>query len=181
METTNTTKLYLAYGANVCPTIFAQRCPNARRLGTVELRDYMLVFRGVADLVRQPGATAVAVVWEISATDEEALDKHESLGTRYMKRLIDLDVAGERRTAMMYVMVKRLKEKGQQLPYAAYEACLKQGYAGAGLDVERIEKAKARAQRWCEANEIDPTEDRFFSRVWQPVQGSVVLAAPTQQ
>ena len=175
--TTDTTspKLYIAYGANVSSEIFKQRCPNARLLGTVTLRDYSLVFRGVADMVRANGRTADCVVWELTPEDEAALDQHESVPSRYAKRLIDLTVRGERRTAIMYVMNKRMKAMGQQLPFAAYEQALRAGYAVAGIAAERIDDAKRRAIRWCEANEIDPTEERVLSRVWTPVQGEVVI------
>ena len=55
---TNQSKLYLAYGANVSAATMRERCPGATFLGTVTLRDYALVFRGVGDMVRWNGQTA---------------------------------------------------------------------------------------------------------------------------
>lgn len=175
-------QLYIAYGANVSSEVMKQRCPAAKFLGTVKLRDYTLVFRGVADMCRADNQVADAAVWELTDECFAALNQYESVPSRYKTRLIDLTLNGQRVTAVMYVMQKQMKERGQQKPFAAYEACLRAGYAEAGLPVAAIDKAKTKAIKWCEANEIDPNDEhRFLSRVWTPVQGEVVLATPQQQ
>lgn len=168
-------QLYIAYGANVSFDVMNERCPNAKFLGTMAMRDYMLVFRGVADMVRAEGKTANVAIYELSDECVESLNKYESVPSRYKVRKIDLEVDGERRTAIMYVMIKEKKAQGQQKPFAAYEECLRKGYAEAGLPVEDIDSAKRRAIQWCVANEIDPNDEtRFLSRVWTPVQGTLV-------
>ena len=168
-------KLYIAYGANTDHSIMKQRCPDAKFIGTATLRDYLLVFRGVADLVRADGKQAQVAIWELSDACVESLNKYESVPSRYKTRLIDLTLDGQRVTAFTYVMQKAMKERGQQKPYAAYEECLRKGYAESGLPGTAIDEAKRRAIRWCEANDIDPNDEhRFLSRVWTPVQGEVV-------
>jgi gamma-glutamylcyclotransferase (GGCT)/AIG2-like uncharacterized protein YtfP len=169
--------LYIAYGANVSSTTMTERCPAAKFLGTMAMRDYLLVFRGVADMVRAEGKTANVAVYELSDECVESLNAFESVPSRYKTRKIDVTINGERKTALMYVMQASMKERGQQKPFAAYEECLREGYAEAGLPLADIDEAKQRAIKWCERNEIDPNDEtRFLSRVWTPVQGEVVLA-----
>lgn len=169
-------KLYIAYGANVSPETMKERCPAAKLLGTMVMRDYRLIFRGVADMVRCEGEQANVAVYELSDECFESLNKYESVPSRYKTRLIDVTINGERKTAFIYVMQKQMKERGQQKPFAAYEEQLRKGYAAVGLPVEDIDEAKERAIKWCERNDIDPNDEtRFLSRVWTPVQGEVVL------
>ena len=40
------TKLYAAYGSNINLDQMAFRCPNAKVVGTSEIKDYKLIFRG---------------------------------------------------------------------------------------------------------------------------------------
>ncbi len=51
----STHKLYIAYGSNLNLSQMKHRCPTARVIGTSELKDYELVFRG-------SGHNAVATV-----------------------------------------------------------------------------------------------------------------------
>ena len=39
-------KYYLAYGSNLSMAQMAQRCPDAVYVGTAELKDYQLLFKG---------------------------------------------------------------------------------------------------------------------------------------
>ena len=39
-------KLYIAYGSNLNLPQMAKRCPTAKVVGTSEIKDYALVFRG---------------------------------------------------------------------------------------------------------------------------------------
>lgn len=64
-------KYYLAYGSNLSMAQMAQRCPDAVYVGTAELKDYQLLFKGSQSgsyLTVEPkkGSTVPVLVWRIS-------------------------------------------------------------------------------------------------------------------
>lgn len=72
-------KYYLAYGSNLSMAQMAQRCPDAVYVGTAELKDYQLLFKGSQSgsyLTVEPkkGSTVPVLVWRISERDEHYLD-----------------------------------------------------------------------------------------------------------
>ena len=50
-------KYMLAYGMNTNLNSMRWRCPQARSLGKVTLKDHKLAFRTFCDAVNKPGAT----------------------------------------------------------------------------------------------------------------------------
>ena len=69
---------YLAYGSNLNLEQMAHRCPTAKPVGPVVLKDYQLLFRGghgsaVATVEPFKGKTVPCLLWEITPTDEAAL------------------------------------------------------------------------------------------------------------
>lgn len=50
-------QLYIAYGSNINLEQMAYRCPHSKVVGTSEIKDYELKFRGVATIVPQKGAS----------------------------------------------------------------------------------------------------------------------------
>ena len=42
-------KIYIAYGSNMDLFQMARRCPNARLLGTGEIKDYQILFNNLGD------------------------------------------------------------------------------------------------------------------------------------
>ncbi len=78
----STHKLYIAYGSNLNLSQMKHRCPTARVIGTSELKDYELVFRGsghnaVATVEPCKGSTVPVLLWSIKPDDEKALDRYE--------------------------------------------------------------------------------------------------------
>lgn len=76
------TKIYIAYGSNMNLRQMAHRCTTAKVIGTSELTDYQLLFRGarhgaVATVEPCEGYSVPVVVWEITTNDEVALDRYE--------------------------------------------------------------------------------------------------------
>ena len=64
-------KYYLAYGSNLSMAQMAQRCPDAVYVGTAELKDYQLLFKGSQSgsyLTVEPkkGSMVPVLVWRIS-------------------------------------------------------------------------------------------------------------------
>ena len=93
----------------------AGRCPGARIIGTSELKDYRLLFKGSKTgsyLTVEPekGCTVPVAVWEVTDQDELALDRYEGYPSFYYKTEMTLDVKGirtgklRRRRAFVYIM-----------------------------------------------------------------------------
>jgi gamma-glutamylcyclotransferase (GGCT)/AIG2-like uncharacterized protein YtfP len=134
------TNLYIAYGSNLNVRQMAHRCPAARIVGTTEIRDTRLVFRGVADVVRQEGMTVPVGVWKITAACEAALDRYEGVGSgMYRKEYVTFD-DGER--ALLYVM----NSKGIYAPSSFYLDAIREGYRDFGLDEAPLREAVAHAK-----------------------------------
>ena len=73
-------KYYIAYGSNLNTYQMSLRCPGAKPVGTAEIRDYRLIFKGSmtgAYLTIEPskGHSVPVAVWAVSAAHEEALDR----------------------------------------------------------------------------------------------------------
>lgn len=137
-------KLYFAYGANTNLAQMARRCPSARYVCNVTLRNHQLVFRGVADVVPARDKTVRGALWLITPACEQALDGFEGFPLLYVKRYVTVRIAGKRRRIMFYVMRNRRYEG---LPSASYEECLRTGYGDCGMPEAQIDDAIQRAAR----------------------------------
>ena len=72
-------RLYIAYGSNLNLPQMERRCPTAKVVGTSEIKNYELLFRGVATVEPKEGASVPVLLWKIEALDEAALDRYLSL------------------------------------------------------------------------------------------------------
>ena len=68
-------RYYIAYGSNLNVQQMRWRCPGARIIGTSELQDYRLLFKGSKTgsyLTVEPkkGCTVPVAVWEVTDQDE---------------------------------------------------------------------------------------------------------------
>ena len=108
-------RYYIAYGSNLKVQQMRWRCPGARIIGTAELQDYRLLFKGSKTgsyLTVEPekGCTVPVAVWEVTEQDELALDRYEGYPSFYYKTEMTLDVKGirtgklRRRRAFVYIM-----------------------------------------------------------------------------
>ena len=76
---------YFAYGSNLDLPQMKRRCPLSKLISKGSLSDYRLTFNrfssgwdgGVADVIREPGSKVWGLVFEISDTDLERLDRYE--------------------------------------------------------------------------------------------------------
>ena len=87
------------------------RCPDARIVGTAEIPNYQLLFKGSKTgsyLTIEPkqGCTVPAAVWSVSERDELALDRYEGYPHFYYKTELELPLAetGKKLTAFVYIM-----------------------------------------------------------------------------
>ena len=58
-------QLYIAYGSNINLEQMKYRCPHSKIVGTSEIKDYELEFRGVATIVSSKGSTVPVLIWEL--------------------------------------------------------------------------------------------------------------------
>lgn len=135
--------LYFGYGANTHHGQMSHRCPAATFLGTAELRDYRLAFRGVADVVRDPGSRVIGALWEIDHDDLKALDRFEGYPTLYQRGL--LRVSPEPATRLPYLteatVYWMVGQRGLGLPSEHYLQCLIEGYSDCALPRSQLEQA----------------------------------------
>ncbi len=97
-------KLYIAYGSNLNLEQMAVRCPTAEVVGTTVLRNWRLVFNGVASIERHKGSAVPVLVWRIRPRDEDALDVYEGWPTLYRKESLNISLDGKQVRAMVYIM-----------------------------------------------------------------------------
>ena len=108
-------RLYIAYGSNLNISQMRKRCPTARIVGTGELRDWRLLFKGsrtgaYLTIERQEGYTVPVAAWDVTAEDEEALDRYEGWPTFYYKEELLLPIRNastgktRNRRAFVYIM-----------------------------------------------------------------------------
>ena len=76
-------QLYIAYGSNINLEQMAYRCPHSKVLGTAEIKDYELEFRGVATIVPSKGESVPVLIWELDNRDLPTLNKYEGYPSFY--------------------------------------------------------------------------------------------------
>ena len=127
--------LYLAYGSNLNLGQMRQRCPRAEALYSATLDNYRLVFRGVADLIRDEGSVCEVGLFNITAQCEEALDLYEGFPHLYGKQIIEM--GGE--DVMTYTM-----NTGKLSPPSdVYYNSIFEGYEDFGLNPYYLDAARA--------------------------------------
>lgn len=96
-----TGRRYIAYGSNLNRGQMALRCPDAKVVGTGEIKDYELLFRGnrngaVATVEPKKGESVPVLIWEISPRDEFNLDRYEGYPRLYGKEMLEVEMDGKR-------------------------------------------------------------------------------------
>lgn len=139
--------LYIAYGSNMNLPQMAHRCPTAQVVGTSELKDYELLFRGskrsaVATVEQKEGSTVPVLIWQIHESDELSLDRYEGYPNFYGKQMMDIELDGQTVSAMVYVMTPG-HDFG--IPSDFYINTIWEGYESAGLDTQILENAVEKA------------------------------------
>ena len=113
-------RYYIAYGSNLNIRQMRMRCPHARVVGTAVIKDYELLFKGSltgAYLTIEPkkGGEVPVAAWEVTESDEAALDRYEGFPTFYYKKEMELDIKGirtgkiRRRKCFVYIMHEERK------------------------------------------------------------------------
>ena len=144
-------RYYIAYGSNLNIPQMRMRCPSARIIGTSEIKDYQLLFKGSKTgsyLTIEPkeGSRVPVVAWEVTAEDEAALDRYEGFPAFYYKKEMELPIKGIKsgkvriRNTFVYIMHE---DRPLGLPSDYYLATCLQGYRSFGFDEAFLERAYA--------------------------------------
>ena len=140
-------RLYIAYGSNLNVRQMKTRCPNAKILGTAKLKGWELLFKGSKSgsyltIEKKENGIVPVVIWEVSESDEKALDRYEGYPRLYDKQMMDVELDGKPVSAMVYIMTPG-HEFG--IPSDYYVDTIWQGYESAGFDTQILEDAVEKA------------------------------------
>ena len=136
-------RLYIAYGSNLDKAQMAMRCPGAKPVATSWLHDYRLTFQGNpygahANVIPEEGKNVPVAIWEITAKDEASLDIYEGVrGGYYTKEFFEVDVNGEMREALIYIMTPR----NYGIPTEDYTGTIAKGYLDFNMDLKILQEA----------------------------------------
>ena len=135
---------YFAYGSNLDLHQMRRRCPdstplNASRLDAHELRfvGFSNSWRGgVATVHPARGKIVHGIIYRLSPTDFERLDRHES---GYKREIVK--VAGEHGALTDVQTYLHLQPDALRSPSAAYAAVIAHAYGRLGVDLELLRAA----------------------------------------
>ena len=142
-------RYYLAYGSNLNIEQMRWRCPDARALGTAEIADYRLLFKGsktgsYLTIEPQDGSSVPVAVWEVTADDEARLDRYEGFPTFYYKKELQITYtgirSGRKRTVPAFVYIMH-EERPFGIPSRMYLDNCKEGYRDFGFDENVLARA----------------------------------------
>ena len=147
-------RYYIAYGSNLNIRQMRMRCPSARIIGTSEIPDYELLFKGSKTgsyLTIEPkkGSRVPVAAWEVSAEDEQALDRYEGFPTFYYKKEMLLPIKGirsgkiRRRDTFVYNMHE---DRVLGVPSNFYMQTCLSGYKSFGFDPKFLYEAYDRSR-----------------------------------
>ena len=129
-------RYYIAYGSNLNIPQMRSRCPQATVLGTANIEDYELLFKGSKTgsyLTIEPckGASVPVVIWEVTPRDEKALDRYEGFPIFYYKKEFKLHYKGIRtglqRTVNAFAYIMH-EDRPIGIPSLPYMRTCVQGY-----------------------------------------------------
>ena len=150
-------RYYIAYGSNLNIEQMKRRCPQARIIGTAEIKDYELLFKGsltgsYLTIEKSMGSRVPVAVWETTEADEAALDRYEGFPTFYYKAEMELDIKGIRtgriRHRNCYVYIMHEERKIGVPSYYYVDTCL-EGYRAFGFDESYLWRAVENSRRVC--------------------------------
>jgi hypothetical protein len=86
--------MYAAYGSNMDPAQMAERCPHSPQRASGWLEGWRLAFGGeeiswdgaMATVAEETGQRVFVVLYELSAADEEALDRWDGASLDYYRK-----------------------------------------------------------------------------------------------
>ena len=136
-------RLFAAYGTGVNRAEMTKHCPTAMLIGTTELKNYRIAFRGskagaLATIEKAKGSIVPTLLWEITSQDEAALDRWIGVPELYRKDSVKVRLNGAAMDAFVYILIGN---KPQNRPSAFYYSTLLEGYKAAGFDTGILKAA----------------------------------------
>ena len=112
-------QLYFAFGSNLHLGQMAKRCPESRFIGTAILHNYRFQInqRGFANILYRRNDHVEGLLYLLSRTDEDKLDRSEGVPTAYQKHHLTVQVF----TAGIAHVGRAVPELAQQLDYSEYD------------------------------------------------------------
>lgn len=150
-------RYYIAYGSNLNIRQMRMRCPSAQIIGTSEIPNYELLFKGSRTgsyLTIEPkaGMSVPVAVWETTAADEAALDRYEGFPAFYYKAEMTLPIKGIRsgkvRKRKVYVYIMH-EDRPIGIPSWHYVQTCIEGYNSFGFDENILFRAVENSRRKC--------------------------------
>ena len=139
-------KLYFAYGSNLCKKQMMDRCKNSKSLENYYLNDHKLCFcwnglstnpNGVANIIKETGSKVPGVIYEISKSDEDELDRKE--GYKLNPKVYDKKYFKHKdQNVLYYVLYGECKPRKPKESY--WKDKIFQGYKDYNLDIEDLKK-----------------------------------------
>lgn len=148
-------RYYIAYGSNLNTEQMRFRCPQAKIIGTSEIKDYELLFKGsqtgcYLTIEKKKGGSVPVAVWATTATDEAALDCYEGFPTFYYKAEMELPVkdtsTGKVQNRKCYVYIMH-EDRQLGSPSEFYVRTCLDGYRDFGFDEKILMKAVKNSRR----------------------------------
>ena len=149
------TRYYIAYGSNLNIPQMRVRCPQARIIGTSEIKDYELLFKGsqtgsYLTVEKKKGGSVPVAVWATTAADEAALDRYEGFPTFYYKAEMELPVksihTGKVQNRKCYVYIMH-EDRNIGSPSKFYVRTCLEGYRDFGFDEKILMRAVKNSRR----------------------------------
>ena len=142
-------RYYIAYGSNLNVRQMTMRCPTARIIGTSEIHNYRLLFKGsktgsYLTIEPEKGCSVPVAVWSVTDEDEWALDRYEGFPSFYYKKELELPITGiktgkvRRRKVFVYIMHE---DRPFGIPSSFYMRTCAEGYRYFGFDVQTLLEA----------------------------------------
>lgn len=141
---------YFAYGSNLNLKLMLERCPSARIVGTAELRDFALVFKGDAEglgyltIEEEAGSVVPIGIYEIAKEDINALDTYEGYPYLYDKIKVEVRFQNQDVIGNVYVMNSLMN---YHLPSVSYFVTCIKGYQHFNFDFVYLRDAFKRTEK----------------------------------
>lgn len=148
-------KYYIAYGSNLSVSQMNYRCPDAIYVGTGELQDMQLLFRGsqtgsYLTIEKKAGIKVPVLIWQVSDADERSLDIYEGYPKFYRKENLEITVHSlidgkpiGSVNAFVYIMDYK---RPLGIPTLRYFDVCSEGYRRFGFDPKTLEVALRQSQ-----------------------------------
>ena len=152
-------RYYIAYGSNLNIAQMRVRCSQSRIIGTSEIKDYELLFKGsqtgsYLTIEKKVGGSVPVAVWATTAADEAALDRYAGFPTFYYKAEIKAEMellvkgirTGKIRNRRCYVYIMH-EDRPLGMPSGYYVHTCLDGYRAFGFKEEILMRAIENSRR----------------------------------